>query len=331
MSLLHTHEIPVTRIQLQFKVTQTIGLPEYAGSMLRGAFGGALRQTACMTKQKTCTDCPLIQTCPYTQIFEKPAPQQHSLQKFSHIPNGYIIEPPPWGERVYTRGDILTFQMVLVGRIRSQIALIIYAWQRAFERGIGYGTAELDRVIDLHNQTDLYQATNKTIQPIHQNNIRIPSLQQAETDCVLHFYSPLRLQNNGRIRTQSQLDAATLLKAVARRAHLIFEFHTDQTLIEEFSHIQTEIEKVTAAEKNDDIQLKWRDWTRYSSRQKTTMQLGGLVGSWMLHNVSPEIYELLQMGTYLHVGKETTFGLGGYQIVTPSPHTSNTYETKSPH
>ena len=65
MSLPNTHEIPLTRIQFQFKVTQAIGLPEYAGSMLRGAFGGALRRTACMTKQKTCTDCPLIQTCPY--------------------------------------------------------------------------------------------------------------------------------------------------------------------------------------------------------------------------------------------------------------------------
>lgn len=35
---------PVARYRFEFKVRQTIRLPDYAGSMLRGAFGHALRQ-----------------------------------------------------------------------------------------------------------------------------------------------------------------------------------------------------------------------------------------------------------------------------------------------
>ena len=41
---------PIARYQFQFKVSEPIILPEYAGSTLRGAFGRALRKIACMTK-----------------------------------------------------------------------------------------------------------------------------------------------------------------------------------------------------------------------------------------------------------------------------------------
>ncbi|MEF8709297.1 MAG: hypothetical protein V5B38_10650 [Candidatus Accumulibacter propinquus] len=64
---------PVARYRFEFQVRQPIRLPDYAGSMLRGAFGHALRQLACMTRQKECAGCPLIASCPYPAIFAPPA------------------------------------------------------------------------------------------------------------------------------------------------------------------------------------------------------------------------------------------------------------------
>lgn len=43
--------LPVARYRLTFRVNETIHFPEYAGSMIRGAFGRALRKIACMTRQ----------------------------------------------------------------------------------------------------------------------------------------------------------------------------------------------------------------------------------------------------------------------------------------
>jgi hypothetical protein len=77
---------PVARYRFEFQVRQAIRLPDYAGSMLRGAFGHALRQLACMTRQKDCAGCPLIGSCPYPMIFAPPPPATHRLQKFSQIP-----------------------------------------------------------------------------------------------------------------------------------------------------------------------------------------------------------------------------------------------------
>ncbi len=61
---------PIARYRFQFSVTENLHFPDYAGSMLRGAFGRALRKISCMTKQPDCKECPLYRTCPYPAILK---------------------------------------------------------------------------------------------------------------------------------------------------------------------------------------------------------------------------------------------------------------------
>ena len=142
--------LPVARYRFTAQVQQPMPLPEYAGSLLRGQFGAALRNVACMTRQPTCAGCPLLQTCPYTRIFEaQPPPKgQHTLQDFSQIPNPYVMEPPTPGARVLAAGDTLEFNMVLIGQALEQLALIVFALQRALSQGLTRlrVPAELQRV-----------------------------------------------------------------------------------------------------------------------------------------------------------------------------------------
>ncbi|NCP41771.1 MAG: hypothetical protein GW848_14985, partial [Rhodoferax sp.] len=105
-SKMSDNALPIARYRLTARVQQPLSLPDYAGSLLRGQFGAALRHVACMTRQPTCPGCPLIPTCPYTRIFEAPPPPKgsHALQDFNQIPNPYIIEPPTPGARVVNAG-----------------------------------------------------------------------------------------------------------------------------------------------------------------------------------------------------------------------------------
>ncbi len=113
--------LPVARYHFSFRMQDELRLPEYSGSLLRGNFGAALRRTACMTGAPECAPCPLYRTCPYPAIFETPAPATHSLQRFSQVPNPYVIEPPPIGTRYVPAGEIISFAMVLVGRALDQL------------------------------------------------------------------------------------------------------------------------------------------------------------------------------------------------------------------
>ena len=56
--------------------------------------------------------------------------------------------------------------------------------------------------------------------------------------------------------------------------------------------------------------LKWFDWRRYSNRQGAAMQLGGLVGEVVYEGPIEEFMPLLSFCAEVHVGKQTSFGLG---------------------
>lgn len=312
---------PVARYRLEWQATTPLRLPDYAGSMLRGAFGHALRQLACMTRRKDCPGCPLLGSCPYPAIFAPPPPAAHALQKFSAIPVPYVIEPPEGGARLLGPGESFDFNMVLLGRALAELPLVILAWRRALARGIGAGegSAELLRVVHCGRDGDseVHRPDTGTL-AAHARRITLPAAGEAGAKPVtLHFVTPLRLQHNGHALAPHRLEARVLLMALARRASLLAEFHGDGPLVEDFAPL-----RAACADIRDARRLAWRDWTRYSSRQRQTMALGGVVGEWTLSGPLAPFRRLLELGQWLHVGKEAAFGLGRYRIAEQPEHTS---------
>lgn len=306
--------IPLARYRLDFTVTQPLHLPAYAGSTLRGAWGAALRTASCMTKQATCDGCPLLATCPYAAIFESRPPQDGapSLQDFSQVPKPYVIEPPELGERDYAPGEVLAFHLVLAGRALEHLPLILWAWVKAFRRGIGRGdgTAELLRVVQV-GETDtadtlVFDGPDGSIRDHTPAVSPAPTFGEAVT---LRFHTPLRLQTNGRRASADELTARKLLMALVRRSALICEFHGPGRLDVDFTDLARRADGI--ASRTD---LHWQDWTRYSSRQQQKMALGGVVGEWSLSGDLLPFASFLHLGQWLHVGKEATFGLGGYHL-----------------
>jgi len=359
-----THPLPIARYRFTARVQQPLALPDYAGSLLRGQFGAALRNVACMTRQPSCPGCPLVQTCPYTRIFEAPPPPKgsHALQDFSQIPNPYVIEPPAPSARVLAAGDSLVFHLVLVGQAIDQLALIVFALQRALQHGLTKARVPADLMqvdwvdaaglahVIWHIDRQVLQAHLAEIQaPISTpaprregatpNHLRCegaapadlaPAIQnttvsvaacafptsatgQNNAQITLHIQTPLRLQSPGKPLGVGQLTPRALIAAIARRTALLMEFHAGLTdwgeAAKRISHLSQSL--------TDTQDLHWFDWTRYSSRQQQEMTLGGVLGRWTLHGDSTAIAEItpwLWLGQWLHVGKNASMGLGGYQL-----------------
>ncbi|MCK2088267.1 CRISPR system precrRNA processing endoribonuclease RAMP protein Cas6 [Thauera aromatica] len=309
--------LPLARYRFTFRMAEALRLPDYAGSLLRGQFGAALRRTSCMTRATTCDGCPLRTTCPYPAIFEAPAPAAHALQNFSHIPNPYVIEPPPLGTRAIAAGESLQFGLVLFGRALEHLPLISFALQRAAEGGLGreraHGTLESLDVQDGNGTTFtcIWQAGDSAIDA-HDTQVRLDpapsSTPPARLD--LHLHTPLRLQHQGQPVRPHALTPRKLIADLLRRITLLAEFHADRPGL---------LADAPALVRHADTlghhpQLRWHDWSRYSSRQQREMTLGGALGTWTLEGELTPLLPWLRLGEWLHVGKNATLGMGRYVL-----------------
>lgn len=325
--------LPIARYRFTARMQQAVRLPDYAGSLLRGQFGAALRHVACMTRQPTCHACPLLSTCPYPRIFEAPPPPTHTLQQFSAIPNAYVVEPPLPAAGLlqaspapgqahpadWQAGDALVFHQVLVGPAIAQLALVIFAWQRALAQGLtkSRSPAELLQVdwLDANGTAHPVWQQQAPVLLAHPASLCVPALPSPAQSLHLHIHTPLRLQHQGKPLRPAQLTPRALVAAVARRVALVLEFHAQQPQW----GAQVAATVAQAQTLTDGRQLQWFDWIRYSSRQQQEMTLGGVLGHWQLQGPAPAlsaVWPWLWLGQWLHVGKNATFGLGAYTLST---------------
>lgn len=314
-----SQSLPLARYRFTARVQQPLALPDYAGSLLRGQFGAALRNVACMTRQPACPGCPLLQTCPYTRIFEAPPPAkgQHTLQDFSQIPNPYVMEPPTPGARVLATNDEFQFHLVLVGHAVDQLALVVFALQRALTQGLTRARVPTDLMqvdwIDAQGAAHAIWTHEQATLAAHSATLQIPAAPPGMDTIALNIHTPLRLQQQGRPLGVEQLTPRALIAALARRSALLMEFHAGQNGWGEAARAVTHLSESLA----DTRDLRWFDWTRYSSRQQQEMTLGGVLGRWTLHgsaNALTALWPWLWLGQWLHGGKNATMGLGAYTL-----------------
>jgi hypothetical protein len=332
--------LPLTRLHLTVQANAPLTLPPYAGSMLRGAFGHALLALSPLPHQDG-KPCALHASCPYCQLFAAPPLPGHSLQKFSHMPQPYVIEPPTEGAQSLATGQRFGFGLVLIGKALALRPVVEQAWQRALHTGLGANHApctlleiqdekvlnplpgKREKLSNWNGNAHAETAPHPSLSPKGRGRTAAPDLlplplgegrgEGSPHRATLHFHTPLRLQVQGKPARASQLTARDLLIALARRHQLLRDVHLGAAAPQYDFKTLVEQAQAVALQAQD---LRWFDWGRYSQRQQQEMQLGGLLGSVVLRGDLAPFAELLHLGQWLHVGKNATMGLGGYWLAT---------------
>jgi hypothetical protein len=303
-----TQHLPIARLHLTVRAEGPLQLPPYAGSMLRGALGHALLALSPLPH----TDgkpCALHATCPYCQLFAAPPLPGHSLQKFSHMPQPYVIEPPTGGAQRLQAGQTFGFGLVLIGKAMGLLPVVLQAWQRALRTGLGPDHTPCT-LVNIYDENGIQCLPDRREQ-LSTLNTALPPAPALGSQATLHFCTPLRLQVQGKPVRAGQLTARDLLIALARRTQLLCDVHLGAAAAQhDFAALSTQAAAITLQSED----LRWFDWGRYSQRQQQEMQFGGLLGSVQLQGDLAPFAQLLHQGQWLHVGKNASFGLGGYRL-----------------
>ncbi len=293
----------------------SLELPLYKGSTLRGGFGHALKNILCLHRKQSCEKCSLNKTCVYAYIFENPQSAAGSQQKqTSNLPHPFVIEPPLENKLKYQPGELLIFELILIGRAIDYLPYIIFSFQEFGRAGIGKkrGRFSLAKVTTESGEV-IYDRETNGIQGqgnIHYGSDFFGQQNMALTKkAAIYFLTPARLKVDGHLTPE--LDFPTLMRNLLRRISWLAEIHGDRPLEIDYQSLLSRAELLV---KTTFSGLGWKDWERYSLRQNTRMKMGGIIGKITFEGELSEFMPYLMMGEYLHIGKGTVYGNGKYRI-----------------
>jgi hypothetical protein len=313
--------IPFMRLRCSLEAQESALLSAFKGSMLRGAFGHALRRSVCaMEPGQSCNNCMLNSKCAYTRLFETLVGDDAPpfLKGLPTSPRPFIFDCRNL-HREFKRGEILSFDLLLLGNSGEYYPYIVFALKRMAEQGLSrrhhtFILKQVDvqiKIDNFENKTSwqtLYDHKRTTLSenPVF---LTLPQNGNFDSEIVLHFLTPTRIKVRDRLVIE--FDFRTLVFKMIRRTLEIAHFYAPgQDIDWEFHPLLQAADKINIVQHR----LRWIDWQRHSNRQQQNMKLGGFIGSLRLQGDLAPFTSLLHTSQLLHVGKGATFGLGKMAI-----------------
>lgn len=305
----------VGRYLFHCQFTSPAALPAFKGSMLRGAFGHALKKVACALRRRSCADCLLSTTCVYSLIFEPHIiPPDNGNTKTSSRPHPYVLQPPADNRRAFGEGDAFTFGLTLFGTANDFLPHIVYAVEQMGETGLGRagdkGRGRFALTAVETGGATLYDGGKKILahgRPLPGLELQPPPAGPVSSLSV-KLLTPLRLKHDNHF--QQTLPFHLLIRAALRRiAGLEEAFGQGEPQLDYRGLVRRAGQIVTR-----ESDCCWVDIERYSNRQQTGMLMGGLQGELVYEGELGEFLPLLRYCEVTHLGKQTAFGLGRVEV-----------------
>lgn len=306
----------LTRYRVILEALESLDLPAYLGSSLRGAFGQAFRRLACPARGTE--PCPIPDTCPYELIFNtRLSPDAPALRSLEEIPRPFVIAASPAASRDYPAGSEVTFDLTLIGRARQFFPYFVVTFREVDRLGRGRRAVRLQRIEVIHPLTGASQSVYTAEQNLVRNHNDVLTLEDCATvpprnPLQIRFLTQTRLKHEAAIARRPEFHV--LFRALLRRLSSLALFHCGSRLELDYRGLIEQARTVRLVRDN----TRWTEWARYSSRQGRQMTWDGFTGLATYEGDLKPFWPYLVFGQWTHVGKGATFGLGQYRLDRPA-------------
>jgi len=253
----------------------------FIGSTIRGAFGYALKRVTCINPSYQCEGCFSIDECLYYNFYEK----KDNFHKYR-----FDIE---------LGSGKFDFGLYLFNEACDGILYILSALELMLTKnGITKNNYKFDKIkIYLNNELVYDKNRFKSIDllPIefrvneHYHHIKLKLL------------TPIRIKKNNKF-LKNNIELEDILRSIYQKYQ---EFSTGERVFKlDYTPKYTTLLK----------SLYYKPLLRRSNRQKTKMNMDGIMGEIVLIDIDKKSYELLKLGEIIGVGKQTVMGLGKIEV-----------------
>ncbi|HXG53732.1 MAG TPA: CRISPR system precrRNA processing endoribonuclease RAMP protein Cas6 [candidate division Zixibacteria bacterium] len=316
-------DFSLSHLRFHFEPKSTLIMPaRNKGNVIRGGFGSTFRRIVCHSGCREPATCQLRNVCPYVTVFHPFVPEgSERLSRNPDIPRPFVIKPPLEEKETYAAGDRLSFDMVLVGRIRDYLPYFIVTFKELCRVGLGRGRTPVELVAVESVGAD---GDTTPVYTLEENIVRPPRAPLGWADIAgsagkgriergrqitLRFLTPTMLKVDGAVVRHPSF--GTILKRLRDRINALSYFYCGAALEIDFKAFGEAADKVIT---RADV-TRWVETRRYSRRREVPHDLSGFVGDASFEGDLGPFVPYLKLGEYVHVGKNVVFGNGWYRIV----------------
>ncbi|MDQ7060876.1 MAG: CRISPR system precrRNA processing endoribonuclease RAMP protein Cas6 [Sulfurimonas sp.] len=255
--------------------------PYFVGSQLRGALGYALKKVTCINPSFECNDCFASQNCLYYEFYEQ-----------KNKPHNYRFD-------FELAKEFYEFDFYLFDSATQKLPYVISAFHLMLtQNGLG-------KEHKIYKEFDIYVNDKNCF---IDGQLKLPKdfintfvIDRISTDVCIKFVTPLRIKKDNKLLRNDSIELKDIVNSIYQRQMQLlgrkfkkFPYVTEGNIIKK--------------------ELKYKELTRHSNRQKTTMNLGGMMGKIIIRDLNTESFNILKLGELIGCGKSTVFGLGKIKI-----------------
>lgn len=227
-------------------------------------------------------------------------------------PPPYVIEPPLTTKIRFLQGDAFDFQLLLFGKINHNFPYFVYAFDQMGKMGIGKHIAGQRgqfslKAVKVKDQL-IYSDSDRELSMIEAfRSLRIgnpANYPQGVFRLRLTLETPLRFKSENHLT--NSLPFHVLTRAMLRRISALLSCYGDGNPALNYRGLVEKSADIRMVKNN----IEWFDWRRYSQRQEQGMSMGGMIGSAVYEGNIGEFMPFIEFCTKVHLGKQTSFGLG---------------------
>ena len=285
-------EIRYLPLTITLTALQRAELPPYLGSTLRGAIGQALLQTD-------------KEACTFLYRNGEEAENRKVITK------PYMIVPPKAciPQTVIEQGVELKFEFRLFGRAVKYLLPVISALEQIDRFGLGARRHRFELKGIVHSQTQRMVWYRGQYYKEAATAAVLPNYElQNVTGAVIVLCTPLRIRHGGRL--MQTLSFQTLIRNITNRITAITERYGGWIDKEEADRVVSLAENIQTVNEA----FKVTQMERYSNRINRKMDFSGLSGRIEYKGELSSFVPWLYAAQSLHIGRNTTFGMGKIQV-----------------
>jgi len=287
------------RLDFSIQFAKPVVFENFSVFLFRSLLGKELFRLICPFKKKICDSCSLRFKCAYSYVFESPVTKDNPILFGRNFASHPFVMSTDVGVNKST--ETLKLTMLLIGDAAEYIPIIFWSLIRAGQHGIFKARVPFKINALFINGQSAYDGEKLSMPKEKHCWTLNESPEQRKGQLFLEFLTPVRFKKDGRYI--KQLSFEDVIQAALRRLEILSA-----------TYGSLEFKKIAFPQfvlEHEHGQMSWKDYDRWSARQKQKMRMGGSVGLLTASGVfSQTCLSLLEGAQLFHIGKNTSFGLG---------------------